>query len=157
MLLSDSAIDLRRWNESLHSPPGVEEERESMFGVDDNAGVGPCAPEEGSDVRGRAQPLDITALLNFVQTDHLPHSVIMDCSSANPATREHATWLARGVHVVSGGRGGAGCTDDNVCRCQRLMVPHPCHSRKNAFRVFASGLGQEGGRLTMLNGQLNKL
>lgn len=108
MLLSDSAIDLRRWNESLHSPPGVEEERESMFGVDDNAGVGPCAPEEGSDVRGRAQPLDITALLNFVQTDHLPHSVIMDCSSANPATREHATWLARGVHVVSSNKLASG-------------------------------------------------
>lgn len=57
-------------------------------------------------VGGRARPLDITALVDFVQTDHLPHSVIVDCSSADPATREHAAWLARGVHVVgASGRG----------------------------------------------------
>lgn len=62
--------------------------------------------EGDQDAGGHARPLDITALVDFVQTDHLPHSVIVDCSSADPATREHAAWLARGVHVVrASGRG----------------------------------------------------
>lgn len=97
MLLSDTPINLARWNESLHAPPGVEEERE-VFEGDVSSGAG------GLDFfmdAGRAQPLDVAALVDYVRTDHLPHSVIVDCSPADEATSQHAAWLAKGVHVVS--------------------------------------------------------
>lgn len=35
------------------------------------------------------------------QTDHLPHALIVDCSSDGIVASRHAHWLARGVHVVS--------------------------------------------------------
>lgn len=96
MLLSDTPIDLERWEQSLGSPPGVEEEREGAALEKVCNGVG----GEGAGP-GRAHPLNVSALVDFVRTNHLPHSVIVDCSAADVATSDHASWLAKGVHVVS--------------------------------------------------------
>lgn len=101
MFLSETPIDLNRWNESQTSPPGVEEEREGMRGL----GANPREYDDGSyggGDAGCAQPLDVPALVDFVRSNHLPHSVIVDCSTADGVTSDHASWLSRGVHVVSG-------------------------------------------------------
>lgn len=110
MLLSDTSIDLGRWEQSLGSLPGVEEEREGVAHEKICNGIG----GEGEGI-GRAHPLNVSALVDFVRTNHLPHSVIVDCSAADVATSDHASWLAKGVHVVSlmafcqsGGRGTIG-------------------------------------------------
>ena len=95
MLLSDAPIDLERWEESLGALPGVQEEREGAALEKVSNGV---AGEGGGP--GRAHPLNVSALVEFVRTDHLPHSVIVDCSTADVATSDHASWLERGVHVV---------------------------------------------------------
>ena len=102
MFLSDRPIDLNRWNESQNAPPGVEEEREGMRGL----GANPREYDDGSygvggGDAGCAQPLDVPALVDFVRSNHLPHSVIVDCSTADGVTSDHASWLSRGVHVVS--------------------------------------------------------
>lgn len=102
MFLSDRPIDLNRWNESQNAPPGVEEEREGMRGL----GANPREYDDGSygvggGDAGCAQPLDVPALVDFVRSNHLPHSVIVDCSTADGVTSDHASWLSWGVHVVS--------------------------------------------------------
>lgn len=107
MFLSETPIDLNRWNESQNAPPGVEEEREGMRGLGANPGEYDDGAYGGD--AGCAQPLDVPALVDFVKSNHLPHSVIVDCSTAGDVTSDHAAWLSGGVHVVSGegGEGGA--------------------------------------------------
>lgn len=100
MFLSDDPINLARWNSSLDAAPGVEEEREGMPGAPGSEAGG---EDHGSGVTrdtGCAQGLDVPALVDFVRSNHVPHSVIIDCSAANTVTRDHASWLSKGVHVV---------------------------------------------------------
>lgn len=106
MFLSETPINLTRWNESQNSPPGVEEEREGMRGL----GANPREYDDGAygGDAGCAQPLDVPALVDFVRSNHLPHSVIVDCSTADDVTSDHASWLSRGVHVVSEWERGKG-------------------------------------------------
>jgi aspartokinase/homoserine dehydrogenase 1 len=47
----------------------------------------------------RAVSLDEFA--DHVQTDHLPHSVIIDCSASQSVADRYADWLARGIHVIT--------------------------------------------------------
>jgi bifunctional aspartokinase / homoserine dehydrogenase 1 len=44
------------------------------------------------------------ALENFadaVQAEHLPHALIVDCSASDVVAQHYASWLARGIHVVT--------------------------------------------------------
>ncbi|CAM9631247.1 unnamed protein product, partial [Ectocarpus sp. 13 AM-2016] len=105
--LHGTPINLARWNDSLNAPPGVEEEREGMRGL----GANPCDYDDGTNGSGDtgcAQPLDVPAFVDFVKSDHLPHSVIVDCSTADGATSDHASWLSLGLHVVSSNKLASG-------------------------------------------------
>lgn len=108
MFLSDDPITPARWNSSLDAAPGVEEEREGMpRGADSGTGGGHSGVTRDT---GCAQRLDVPALVDFVRSNHVPHSVIIDCSAANTASSDHASWLSKGVHVVRVVR------DRSICR-----------------------------------------
>lgn len=92
MLLSDTNIDFNSWNESLDAPPGVEEEREGIHTTNG----------QGNGGGTKAQDLDVEMFARYMNTDDIPHSIIVDCSRGNVATSDHASWLASGLHVVSG-------------------------------------------------------
>jgi len=47
------------------------------------------------------QPTDLRAFESHVVTEHLPHSVIIDCTADDDVASHYAGWLARGVHVVT--------------------------------------------------------
>src|SRR5690606_7121474 len=48
-----------------------------------------------------SKPLDIDAFVNHVHADHLPHAVIIDCTSDDDIAAKYAGWLERGVHVIT--------------------------------------------------------
>ncbi len=48
-----------------------------------------------------AAPFDLEAFLGHVQTDTLPHTVIVDCTSNEQLARRYVDWLSRGIHVVT--------------------------------------------------------
>ncbi len=48
-----------------------------------------------------AAPFDLDAFLDHVQTDTLPHTVIVDCTSNEQLARRYVDWLSRGIHVVT--------------------------------------------------------
>jgi len=47
------------------------------------------------------QPFDVDAFVEHVQADHLPHTVIIDCTADEGVARRYADWLARGIHVIT--------------------------------------------------------
>jgi bifunctional aspartokinase / homoserine dehydrogenase 1 len=44
---------------------------------------------------------DLDAFVAHVQTDSLPHTVIVDCTADEAVARRYAEWLRRGIHVVT--------------------------------------------------------
>ena len=53
------------------------------------------------DARGGLQALDYEAFEAHVHPDHVPHSVIIDCTSSDDVAARYAGWLERGIHVVT--------------------------------------------------------
>ena len=52
------------------------------------------------------RPTDIKAFTAHVRTDHLPHSIIIDCSNSEEVAKEHAGWLEQNIHVVTANKKG---------------------------------------------------
>ncbi|HEY4220016.1 MAG TPA: bifunctional aspartate kinase/homoserine dehydrogenase I [Myxococcota bacterium] len=49
----------------------------------------------------QALALDLDALAAHARADHIPHTVIVDCSASEGIADRYADWLARGIHVVT--------------------------------------------------------
>jgi bifunctional aspartokinase / homoserine dehydrogenase 1 len=45
--------------------------------------------------------LDEPKLVDHVQTDYLPHSVLIDCTASQQVADRYADWLKRGIHVIT--------------------------------------------------------
>ncbi|HVY64853.1 MAG TPA: bifunctional aspartate kinase/homoserine dehydrogenase I [Gammaproteobacteria bacterium] len=45
--------------------------------------------------------MDTDKLIDHVQADYLPHSVIIDCSASQAVADRYAEWLKRGIHVIT--------------------------------------------------------
>jgi aspartokinase/homoserine dehydrogenase 1 len=73
----------------------------------DDAGVPLTAWRERLEAGG--VPADFEAFARHVQSEHLPHSVIIDCSASDTVADRYEAWLARGIHVITPNkRAGAG-------------------------------------------------
>ncbi|HEU4600568.1 MAG TPA: bifunctional aspartate kinase/homoserine dehydrogenase I [Steroidobacteraceae bacterium] len=47
------------------------------------------------------EPADLTRFAQHVHADHLPHAVIIDCSSSEEVAARYPAWLASGIHIVT--------------------------------------------------------
>jgi len=45
--------------------------------------------------------IDLATLVDHVQTDYLPHSVLIDCTASQKVADRYADWLGRGIHVIT--------------------------------------------------------
>ncbi len=75
----------------------------------------------------KAAPFDLASFLEHVQTDTLPHTVIVDCTSSEHLARSYVDWLRRGIHVVTPNK-KAGSADfgyfDELRRASRESSAH---------------------------------
>ena len=46
-------------------------------------------------------PADISAFVDHLHVDHLPHTVIIDCTADENVAKHYADWLKAGIHVVT--------------------------------------------------------
>jgi len=51
--------------------------------------------------RDATADVDLEAFARWVQAEHLPHAVIVDCTASDAVADRYAEWLARGIHVVT--------------------------------------------------------
>jgi bifunctional aspartokinase / homoserine dehydrogenase 1 len=47
------------------------------------------------------RPTDLDAFVAHVDSDHLPHAVIVDCSASGGIADRYPEWLRRGIHVIT--------------------------------------------------------
>jgi bifunctional aspartokinase / homoserine dehydrogenase 1 len=64
--------------------------------------------EQGISVEGWKQaleasstPADIAKFVEHLHVDHLPHTVIIDCTADESVAKHYADWLRAGIHVVT--------------------------------------------------------
>ncbi len=53
------------------------------------------------ELAGSTQAFDMEALLDHIDADHMPHAVIIDCTSSDRIAGQYAEWLDRGIHVIT--------------------------------------------------------
>jgi bifunctional aspartokinase / homoserine dehydrogenase 1 len=46
-------------------------------------------------------PNDLPKFVGHIQADHLPHAVILDCTSSAELTTNYPGWLERGIHIIT--------------------------------------------------------
>jgi aspartokinase/homoserine dehydrogenase 1 len=49
----------------------------------------------------RAEPADLTRFAQHIHAEHLPHAIIVDCSSSADVADRYPGWLASGIHIVT--------------------------------------------------------
>lgn len=47
------------------------------------------------------EAMNAERLVEHIQADHLPHSVIIDCTADEAVAGQYAAWLERGIHVIT--------------------------------------------------------
>jgi aspartokinase/homoserine dehydrogenase 1 len=47
------------------------------------------------------EPMDLERFTEHVQTDFLPHSILIDCTASQAIADRYLDWLARGIHVIT--------------------------------------------------------
>ena len=53
------------------------------------------------DFDAKSVETDLEAFEEYVNPDHLPHSVIIDCTSSEDIASRYPGWLSRGIHVIT--------------------------------------------------------
>ena len=54
-----------------------------------------------SALEGSKAPADIAKFVEHLDVDHLPHTVIIDCTADENVAKHYADWLKAGIHVVT--------------------------------------------------------
>jgi aspartokinase/homoserine dehydrogenase 1 len=49
----------------------------------------------------RAEPADLARFAQHIHAEHLPHAIIIDCSSSADVADRYPGWLASGIHIVT--------------------------------------------------------
>ena len=50
---------------------------------------------------GSGAGAELEKFVDHVQADHLPHAVILDCTSSAELTAHYPRWLERGIHIIT--------------------------------------------------------
>ena len=91
----------------------------------DESGVAPA--DLAQRMSTGSEPLDLGRFANFVQADHIPHAVIVDCTASGDVALHYADWLNRGIHVVTPNKkanSGAYAYYDSLKRARRGSGTH---------------------------------
>ena len=60
------------------------------------------SPDDSADPLGPSpEALDLDRFADFVDDDHLPHAVIIDCTASDRVAERYLDWLERGIHVIT--------------------------------------------------------
>lgn len=54
-----------------------------------------------SKIEAQGLPTDLDQFSKHIKADYLPHAVIIDCTANEEIAKQHAVWLAQGIHVVT--------------------------------------------------------
>jgi len=47
------------------------------------------------------QPADIVAFEEHIHAEHIPHTVILDCSASSTVADQYPRWLGKGIHIAT--------------------------------------------------------
>ena len=107
-LLSDASLDLRL--------RGIASSR--LMRLSDR-GLNRIDPDN---VLGDApENLDLDQFVDFIDDDHLPHAVLIDCTASAAIAGRYGEWLARGIHVITPNKHAGSGNLNHYRKLRRLL------------------------------------
>ena len=67
------------------------------------------------------EALDLERLADFINDDHLPHAVIIDCTASEKVADHYLGWLERGIHVITPNKHAGSGDPDRYRRLRRQL------------------------------------
>jgi aspartokinase/homoserine dehydrogenase 1 len=61
----------------------------------------PDLTQAREELERNGEPLDVDRFVAHVRADHLPHSVLIDCTASDDVARLYGDWLESGIHVIT--------------------------------------------------------
>ncbi len=54
-----------------------------------------------SDFESNSDTADLATFINFIHTDSLPHSVVVDCTASYDIAQHYVDWIKQGIHIIT--------------------------------------------------------
>ncbi len=70
------------------------------------------------------QPPALEAMVEFVDSDYLPHAVIIDCSASDDVAARYPAWLDRGIHIITPNKKAGAGELERYEQIKRKRAPH---------------------------------
>ena len=77
--------------------------------------------------------MDLAQFVGHVQADHLPHTVLLDCTADPGIAAQYADWLERGIHIITPNKRAHSGSMDNYRRLKTI-----CRSGNTHFLYEAT-------------------
>lgn len=58
-------------------------------------------PEWKEQLESSSTEADISAFVDHVQTDFIPHTVLIDCTTSEVVAKQYKGWLEKGIHIIT--------------------------------------------------------
>jgi aspartokinase/homoserine dehydrogenase 1 len=75
----------------------------------------------------KSVPSDLEAFIRHIHADHIPHAVILDCTSSAELSSAYPSWMERGLHVITPNKKGNTGTQQNYQRARTTSRRHARH------------------------------
>jgi aspartokinase/homoserine dehydrogenase 1 len=83
----------------------------------------------------KAEEADLTRFVEHVRADHLPHAVIIDCTSSAEVAARYPAWLASGIHIVTPNKKANSADLESYARL------HEARRQGNAHYLYEATVG----------------
>ncbi|MBL6990215.1 MAG: bifunctional aspartate kinase/homoserine dehydrogenase I [Bacteriovoracaceae bacterium] len=88
------------------------------------------------DFKTRGVPADLKQFVDHLQTDHLPHSVIIDCTSSGKVVESYIPWLQKGIHIIAPNKKANSSSLEsykNIFKTLNQCTDHHCSSKSTHY------------------------
>ena len=75
----------------------------------------------------KSESLDWNRFVAHVNADHLPHSVIVDCTASDEVAAQYVDWFEQGIHVVTPNKKGQSSSLRHYDQIQAARRDHNVH------------------------------
>lgn len=75
----------------------------------------------------KSESLDWNRFVAHVNADHLPHSVIVDCTASDEVAAQYVDWFEQGIHVVTPNKKGQSGSLEHYDQIQAARRDHNVH------------------------------
>ncbi len=84
-------------------------------------------PIRERDFQQKGEKVDLKSFVEHIHSDHLPHSVLVDCTASDEIASFYVEWLERGLHIVTPNKKAHSGNFENYKKIREMGRSHRVH------------------------------